>query len=113
MISRDCIDDGLQAIGKRRNVVLGVPRFAALPAILSTLPAISTVPTHIARFFARQRGMRMTAPPIAVPAQSYGLVYRERDAEAGDLMWFRRLVADTVAKVLGEMPPVPPHRRAR
>jgi DNA-binding transcriptional LysR family regulator len=98
------VDDALQAIGRRRDVVLGVPRFTTLPAVLAAIPALSTVPALLASYFARQHRLATAPLPLAIPARDFGLVYRRRDAELVDLAWFRDLVAQSVRTVLGGPP---------
>jgi LysR family transcriptional activator of mexEF-oprN operon len=97
------VDDLLTVTDQRRNVVLGVPRFAVLPEILSAIPAISTVPAPVARLFACQRKLAIAAPPLDIPAMDYGLMFRERDASLADLAWFRGLVAKVVAEKLADI----------
>jgi LysR family transcriptional activator of mexEF-oprN operon len=97
------VDEALAVTGKSRRVLVGVPRFAALPPILSAMQVVSTVPTPIARWFACQRGLVLGRVPVKLSALGYGLVYRQRDAALPELAWFRHLVAVTVRTRLAEL----------
>jgi DNA-binding transcriptional LysR family regulator len=97
---RGSVDDALADAGHRRNVVVGVSRFAALPPILHAHPLIATVPALIARRFAEDHGLALALPPLPVPPREVGLVFRERDAALPELVWFRAIVSKAVLAVV-------------
>jgi LysR family transcriptional regulator, mexEF-oprN operon transcriptional activator len=97
---RGVVDEALEQAGERRNVVVGVSRFAALPALLRARPLLATVPMLTAVRFVRDHRLAMALPPIPNPSRSVYLVYRERDAALPELRWFRELVTHTVQAVV-------------
>src|SRR5262249_35305609 len=94
------VDEVLARRRRRRKVMFGVPRFGALPEILAAFPAISTVPTQIARCFSCRHGLATSPVPIHIAPLTYGLISRVRDAEVPDLDWFALLVSRIVGDVV-------------
>lgn len=99
------IDDVLAARGLRRNVVVGVSRFAALPELLLGAPLVATVPAPIAARFVRERGLASSPPPLDLLPRQVMLVFRQRDAAQRELTWFRDLVTRTIVATLGAAGP--------
>ncbi|MFO0555041.1 MAG: LysR substrate-binding domain-containing protein [Polyangiaceae bacterium] len=90
------VDTALSARGLERRVVVGVSRFAALPALLDAQPLITTIPGPIAERFARTHRFVIAEPPLPLPDRSLRLVYRTHDEDLAELAWFRGLVARTL-----------------
>lgn len=94
------IDHALSRAGRRRSVVATVQRFSGLPAALSAMPSIATIPETIARSMAKLHGLEVIDPPLALPHDCVSMLYRRVDDADGRSMWFRQLVAQVAARVL-------------
>jgi DNA-binding transcriptional LysR family regulator len=90
------LDEALAAQGLRRQVVLGLPRFAALAEVLTTQPLLATVPAHFAAYLVKRHELASAPLPLALPERQVRLVYRRRDAALPELGWFRELVARVI-----------------
>lgn len=87
-------DTALARIGRTRRVVVGVPRFAALPAMLRAAPLLATVPAPIGRALAASGGLELNPLPFEIPARTVSLVWRSKDTGSPSLAWFLALVKE-------------------
>jgi DNA-binding transcriptional LysR family regulator len=97
------VDEVLARANRRRSVVIGVPRFGALPAVLAARPLVATVPVPVAQLLACKHGLVVAALPIDLPPRDYGLIYRRRDAALAELLWFRALLASAIATARADL----------
>ena len=72
----DDADHALSLIGRQRRVVLAVPQFSALPALLAGSDMIAIVPDYVARAMERMEGMRADFAPLALPAPDLSMAWR-------------------------------------
>jgi DNA-binding transcriptional LysR family regulator len=61
------LDAALQAHGIERRVLLELPGFLGLPAIVSTTDLIASLPRHIGETLARLGGLNVHACPVPIP----------------------------------------------
>lgn len=99
-------DAALARIGRARRVVVGVPRFAALPAMLRAAPLLATVPAPIGRALAASGGIALGALPFEIPARTVSLVWRSKDTGSPSLAWFLSLVKDVARSQVDAAVPV-------
>ncbi|MGH8187311.1 MAG: LysR family transcriptional regulator, partial [Steroidobacteraceae bacterium] len=62
-VTRGNVDDALETIGMTRRVALSVPHYVVAPTIIAHTDLILTLPHRVANLFARDRRLRMFAPP--------------------------------------------------
>ncbi|MDB5858574.1 MAG: leuO2 [Ramlibacter sp.] len=84
--------------GIERQVVLKLPGFLGLPAILSTTDLVATLPRHIGETLARSAGLQVLRCPVAIPGftvkQHWHARYHHDPANA----WLRQVCADLFAR---------------
>ncbi len=61
------VDQGLDHAGETRRVILSVPHFMAIPAIVADSDLVVTLPRRVGEFFSRFSPVRTLKPPIEVP----------------------------------------------
>jgi len=72
----DDADHALGLIGRQRKVVLAVPQFSALPALLAGSDMIAILPEYVARAMARMEGMRAEFAPLTLPTPDLSMAWR-------------------------------------
>ncbi|WP_223547137.1 LysR family transcriptional regulator [Pseudomonas sp. A-B-19] len=72
----DDADHALSLIGRQRKVVLAVPQFSALPALLAGSDMIAILPEYVARAMAQMEGMRAEFAPLDLPTPDLSMVWR-------------------------------------
>jgi len=98
------VDAALAARGLSRDVVVGVPRFGALPSILAARPLFASVPDRIAQLFVERHGLSSAPLPVTVEPRTTRLLHRRRDANLRELVWFRDLVRRIARGAAGRRP---------
>ncbi|MET0352007.1 MAG: LysR family transcriptional regulator [Rhizobacter sp.] len=89
---RGVTDDALAALGRERRVTLSVKSFLLLPEILRHSDLIAVVPSRLAR---QASGLRIVAPPVAVPGFTKTLAWHERTHCNPGHRWLRELMFET------------------
>lgn len=82
--------------GVKRNVVLEVPHFVALPDVLAATDLYATVPHHLAAVFAQDCALRIYEFPISLPHASVSLHWHESFESDEANVWMRQLLTDTI-----------------
>jgi hypothetical protein len=98
---RGVVDDQLEAMGRSRRVIIGLPAFLPALAAVAASRALATLPARVARAFAPGIGLATAHPPIPVR--------RARRHGQQDL---RGLVADTHGLGEADDPTPPPSLKA-
>lgn len=83
-------DKVLQALGKKRNVVLSVNSFLVLPPVLQTTDLIAVVPERLVRDAA---GLEVLPPPLPIPGFTKVAAWHERSHLSAAHQWLRQLLA--------------------
>jgi len=94
---RGVIDDHLQAIGRSRRVVLGLPAFLPALAAVAASGALVTLPARVAEAFAGGFGLVTAAPPVEVRSFPVSVFWHRRNDADGRTLWLRRQLAAAVA----------------
>ncbi|MFK5980681.1 MAG: LysR family transcriptional regulator [Rhizobiaceae bacterium] len=94
------VDEALHAIGRTRNVHTVVPRFSALPSLLSQLPLMATVPFYVADRYAKDFNLVYCPSPVQVRDYAISMIWHQR--KAGDIgdRWFRSCVETVASRLL-------------
>jgi DNA-binding transcriptional LysR family regulator len=87
------VDHALAQLGRKRQVVLSVPGFLILPAVLATDDLIAVVPERVVR--GRLDGLRTFTPPVAIPEFNVVALWHHRLHKDPAHRWLRGLVAET------------------
>ncbi len=72
----DELDLALDRMGRQRKVVLAVPQFSALPALLRGTELVALVPEYVAHAMVRHPGLRADFPPLDLPAPQLSMAWR-------------------------------------
>lgn len=77
------VDEELRSLGRTRRVVLAVPQFNGLSALLAGTDLLTTVPDYAAEVLMTHGGLRSEAPPVGA-ALSFELAMAWRAAQDND-----------------------------
>lgn len=94
--SHHAIDAAFVQQGVKRNVVLEVPHFVALPDVLAATDLYATVPHHLAAVFAQDCALRIYEFPVALPHASVTLHWHEGFESDEANVWMRQLLTDVI-----------------
>jgi DNA-binding transcriptional LysR family regulator len=87
---RGVVDDQLQAMDRRRRVVLGLPAFLPALAAVAASGALVTLPARVARAFAPGFGLATAEPPIPVRAFPVSVFWHRRNDTDQRTSWIRQ-----------------------
>jgi DNA-binding transcriptional LysR family regulator len=83
----------LERQGVSRHVVLVLPGFLGLAAIVSTTDLIATLPRHIGETLAGASGLRVHTCPVAIPSFTVKQHWHARYHQEPANRWLRSVVA--------------------
>ena len=95
------IDALLKAHGIRRNVVLTLPSFLAMPYVVARTDYIATVPGRFARYFAGLLPLAIVKPPLPLPAFEISMFWHERVHHDLANVWLRHEVVGATRELAG------------
>lgn len=99
-------DEALRTLGRTRNVQTVVPRFSALPSLLSQVPLMATVPFYVAARYAKDFDLACCPSPVPTRAYAICMIWHDRrGADIGDI-WFRSYVETVAGGLLLENDPM-------
>jgi DNA-binding transcriptional LysR family regulator len=84
---RGVVDDQLEAMGRSRRIVLGLPAFLPALAAVAASGALVTLPTRIARAFAPGFGLVTADPPIPVRRFPVSTFWHRRNDRDPKMRW--------------------------
>lgn len=109
---RGVVEDVLGRRGVSRDVALSLPRFASIAEVLSRSSLVATVPTSVARQFAKRYGLSVAPLPFSLGSASLEMAWhRALDRDPGHAFLRDRVRACTRRALGIEEPPA--RRRAR
>ena len=85
----DDTDQALQRLGRRRQVVLTVPQFSALPGLMAHSEMLAIVPDYVAKAMMSVVGVRVEAAPLLLPAPELSMVWRAAVHDDAGQRWLR------------------------
>ncbi|HEX5458490.1 MAG TPA: LysR family transcriptional regulator [Steroidobacteraceae bacterium] len=91
---RGITDVVLERLGIRRKVVLSVPHFLFVPEVVARTDLVAMLPK---RLVGDRRGLRVAAPPLAIPGYEMGMVWHERSHLDPAHAWLREEVRRSLA----------------
>jgi len=95
------VDEKLRPLARSRKIQTGLTHFAAVPAFLRGIAAVSTIPTHAALALARISGLQVCAAPLDLGRYPVSLVWRREIQDDAAASWMRMLVRDAVCNHVG------------
>jgi DNA-binding transcriptional LysR family regulator len=84
----------LEALGRRRRVVLSAPAFLVVPEMVARSDMIALVPERIARLHADR--LQILDPPLAIPGFDIALVWHDRTTAHPMQRWLREQITNLV-----------------
>ncbi|WP_271407893.1 LysR substrate-binding domain-containing protein [Pseudomonas sp. Q1-7] len=85
----DDVDQVLSQTGLRRKVVLAVPQFSALPALLADSDMLALAPDYVAQALVKLEGIRAELPPVDLPAPDLSMAWRGASHNDPSERWLR------------------------
>lgn len=85
----DDTDRALAQIDRKRKVVLAVPQFSALPALLAQSDMVALVPDYVAKAMARSGGLRAESAPVELPSFELSMAWRGATQSDPAEQWLR------------------------
>jgi len=85
----------------RRTVLLYVPFYLSIPAIVAESDLLGTVPARLADRFAKFYPLASASLPVAMPPIQVSLIWHRRHASSRGLGWLRAVLHDCVTSVSG------------
>ncbi len=95
---RGVVDDRLEATGRSRRIVLGLPAFLPALAAVAASGGLVTLPARLARAFARGFGLVTARPPIEVRSFPVSVFWHRRNDADPRIVWIRQQVKLTVSE---------------
>ncbi len=92
------VDQVLRGMGKTRRIHTALTHFSALPAFLSRLPALATLPQHAAAVLAASTGLALSPAPIALPRYRVSMVWRRDTTSDPASLWMRGVLRDAIIR---------------
>jgi len=89
---RGVVDDPLEQLGRRREVVFSVPQFGSLPAVLAGTDLLATVPEYAARALSAGSGLRVSPLPFEGPSFPITMAWRAAVDKDPSQAWLRQAI---------------------
>lgn len=93
MSSQLIVQDAVQRAGLRREVVVRLPNYLGLSAIVAQTDLIATVPQRLAEQWAKVEALRVSTPPFACPQYEVSQYWHERFHRDPAHRWLRHTIA--------------------
>jgi DNA-binding transcriptional LysR family regulator len=91
------VDDGLAALGCRRNVALSAASFLFVPEIVARSDFVALVPERLVRD--RREAFKVVECPFPVPGFAVAMLWHERDHGHSGQRWVRELVVELAGEL--------------
>jgi DNA-binding transcriptional LysR family regulator len=92
------MENALKAIGVERRVLLELPGFLGLAAILSSTDLIATLPRHIGTTLANTAGLQVLTCPIPIPSFTVKQYWHARYHRDATSQWLRHICVELFQK---------------
>jgi len=89
---RGVVDDRLEALGRSRRVVLGLPSLLPALAAAATTGVLVTLPARVATAFAPGFGLVTATPPLEMRSFPVSVFWHRRNDADPRTEWLRRIV---------------------
>jgi len=92
------IKEAVDSMGLTRQVAVTLSSYLACPSVVGRTDLIATLPTSIARNFAKSTATRLLEVPIVLPTLSVSLYWHERHHRDPGHSWLRQLIGSLFRK---------------
>ncbi|QEW22616.1 Nodulation protein D 2 [Marinibacterium anthonyi] len=92
MARNDIVGTHLALRDTKRTVAMTTEHLLSIPHIVHQTPVLATVHGRLARYFARQLGLRTSLPPFDVPPLPISLLWHSSNDPDPGHMWMRDLI---------------------
>lgn len=89
---RGVVDQRLEALGRTRRVVLGLPSFLPALAAVSASDALVTLPARVAKAFAAGFGLVTARPPVELRSFTVSVFWHRRNDADPRITWVRQQI---------------------
>ncbi|SAK79389.1 LysR family transcriptional regulator [Caballeronia fortuita] len=93
------VEDVLSEMGLTRKIVLRVPHFTSLFSSIATTDLVLTLPTRVARAYAREGQMKVLPLPFQIPAFEVNLYWYPHAEDSAAQQWFCETIKRTLSDV--------------
>jgi len=94
---RGVVDNRLEAMGRSRRIVLGLPAFLPALAAVAASGGLVTLPARLARAFAGGFGLVTAKPPVEIRSFPVSVFWHRRNDADPRIVWIRQQVKLTVS----------------
>ncbi len=103
------LEGALKAQGVERKILLELPGFLGLSAILSNADLIATLPRHIGTTLAKAAGLRVLPSPVTIPSFTVKQYWHARSHHDSANKWLRGVCAELFQseRIAGAAEPLP------
>lgn len=86
------VDQALAQLGQRRHLAVTLPQLFAAPALVARTDMAATLLRRVALLAAEQHQLAVLAPPLALPAIAFHLIWHRRTDAHPAQRWLRGLI---------------------
>ena len=86
------VDAPLKSLRRQRRVAVTLPHFLAGPSIVARTNFVMTIPSRIARKFAKLYALRTFSPPLRVPGFDVAMAWTPRNETDPAIRWLREQI---------------------
>ena len=86
------VDTKLEAMGRARRVILGLPAFLPALAAAAACGALVTLPARVAQAFASGFGLTTARPPLEIRSFPVSILWHRRNGSDPRTIWIRQQV---------------------
>lgn len=94
MSSQVLVDRAIRQAGLARKVVLRLPNYLGLAAVVAQTDLVATVPRLLGEIMARQEALKLFAPPFPVPGYAVNQYWHARCHQDPGHVWLRQQLAE-------------------
>jgi LysR family transcriptional regulator, mexEF-oprN operon transcriptional activator len=86
------VDAALEARGLRRRSILATAHFLGIPLLLTSVPAIATLPLRLSRLCANAAALTASPLPFDGPCFDVSMLWHQRDGTSAAHRWLRKRI---------------------
>lgn len=93
------VDDAMTEMGLSRTIALRVPHFTNLVEVITSTDLVLTLPTRVAKAFARDKRMRVLPVPFPIPTFDVNLFWQPHTEDSAAQQWLCDTIVSTLSGV--------------
>lgn len=95
-VQRGWVDNLLAARGYKRKTLCSISHFSGLPAIISSMPVVATIPEHAAEVLADMVDLARSPVPLHAPRFTFSAIWSVRNDGTPENVWIRKVLRELV-----------------